>query len=147
IITESEHALAIRAEAPASPGHALVVSRRHIEGYFEASAEEKADIWRVVDQVKAYLDREHGADDYRIEFDSVARPEQGFRHLHIRVLPRCVGADPRAGGAASAASLTTGPDKPLARQLFRDLESAWRVDIAVAFVFSAALQSGVLSRL
>src|SRR5690606_27927860 len=95
----------------------------------------------------AYLDREHGADDYRIEFDSVARSEQGFRHLHIHVVPRFVGADARAGGSASAAGLTTGPDKPVARQLFRDLESALRVDIAVAFVFSAALQAGVLSRL
>jgi len=45
-------AFAIRDKFPVSPGHVLVISRRCVATWWEATAEERAAIFELVDEVK-----------------------------------------------------------------------------------------------
>jgi superfamily II DNA or RNA helicase len=141
----------------------LVVSRRHLLSYFDASLDEKADIWQAVDEAKSRLDEEHAPEEYTVGFNTHTKAGEASAHLHIHVIPRPAEVRSRAAGSSdttgedasrlaallspTVTTLTSGFDNPFAPQLFRDLEGAVQVDIAVAFVFSAALQAGVLPRL
>ena len=84
---------------PVSPGHTLVVTRRHVETYFEATAAERAELWRAVDEVKTLLDEKHAPDGYNVGFNAGASAGQTVMHLHVHVIPRYQGdmPDPRGG--------------------------------------------------
>ena len=51
---------------PVNPGHALVIPYRHVASYFDATDEEKAELWSLVDRAKAIIDEKHGPDSYNI---------------------------------------------------------------------------------
>ena len=93
-------AFAIRDGFPVSPGHTLVIPRRIVETYFEASEAEKAAIWALVEEVKAQLDAgDPRPDGYNVGFNAGVAAWQTVMHLHVHVIPRFVGdvADPRGG--------------------------------------------------
>jgi|GEM_PF-3712275 len=50
LLVENSLAFALPDVFPVSPGHALVLPRRHVADYFELSAEEKAALWELVDR-------------------------------------------------------------------------------------------------
>ena len=52
-IVSNDLAFAIRDAFPVSPGHTLVVPRRQFASWFEATREEQAAIWALVEKVKA----------------------------------------------------------------------------------------------
>jgi len=105
-IPESEHvasnalAFAVRDAYPVSPGHTLVVPRRLVETFFDASEEERAAIFALVDEVKAALDaRDPRPDGYNVGFNAGEAAGQTVMHLHVHVIPRYRGDmdDPRGG--------------------------------------------------
>src|SRR5579883_813246 len=95
----SELSVAVRDQYPVSPGHTLVVPRRHVETYFDATPSEQADLWQGVAEIKRALDAELRPDGYNVGFN-VGRPAgQTVMHLHVHVIPRFQGDmdDPRGG--------------------------------------------------
>ena len=52
IVVQNELALALDDAFPVTPGHILVVSRRHVADYFELSPEEQAAVWELVNRVR-----------------------------------------------------------------------------------------------
>src|SRR5260221_10297402 len=82
-----------------SPGHALVVPRRAIATWREATDDGRADILALVDEVKRQLDAELQPDGYNVGFNAGAAAGQTVGHLHIHVIPRYRGdvPDPRGG--------------------------------------------------
>lgn len=84
---------------PVSAGHCLVTPRRHIAQYFDATAEEKAAIWKLVDEVKIIIDRDYQPDGYNIGVNIGESAGQSVPHIHIHVIPRYRGdvEDPRGG--------------------------------------------------
>jgi diadenosine tetraphosphate (Ap4A) HIT family hydrolase len=55
----SDHlAFAFRDRHPVSPGHTLIVTRRVVRDWFEATREEHEAIFRLIDEVKRQLDVE-----------------------------------------------------------------------------------------
>ncbi|GMV12035.1 MAG: HIT family protein [Polyangiaceae bacterium] len=99
LVYESERAVAFRDRYPVSNGHTLIIPRRHAVTYFDASAEEQAEIWRAVEVVKRDLDRELRPDGYNVGFNAGEAAGQTVMHLHVHVIPRFRGdmADPRGG--------------------------------------------------
>ena len=90
-VIENEWAFAHFDTYPVSNGHCLVITRRHVGEYFQATAEEKAAIWDLVDQVKPIIDRDLGPDGYNVGVNIGRAAGQSIPHLHIHVIPRYAG--------------------------------------------------------
>lgn len=99
MVAENDLCLALRDVYPVSPGHTLVVTRRHVATYFDASEAEQAALWQLVGQVKGALDRERGPDGYNVGFNAGIVAGQTVMHVHVHVIPRYRGDmdDPRGG--------------------------------------------------
>jgi len=91
-------AFAIRDGFPVSPGHTLIVPRRLVATWFDATREEQLAILDLVDEVKRSLDEEHRPDGYNVGFNAGAAAGQTVMHLHVHVIPRFDGDmdDPHA---------------------------------------------------
>lgn len=92
-------AFAIRDGFPVSPGHTLVIPRREVSSWFEATREEQLAILDLVDTVKAQLDATLAPAGYNLGINVGAAAGQTVFHLHVHVIPRYLGdvADPRGG--------------------------------------------------
>lgn len=91
VIAESERALAFMDIAPAQPGHALVIPRRHVADALEATPADLADVWELAGAVGRAAEQAVGATG--VSFLSLARPDGGQTvfHLHVHVVPRTAG--------------------------------------------------------
>ena len=98
-VSSNRVAFAIADKFPVSPGHTLVVPRRLIATWWDATAEERLGLLELVDTVKEILDREHHPGGYNVGFNAGAAAGQTIDHLHIHVIPRYTGDtfDPRGG--------------------------------------------------
>ncbi len=98
-IDANRSAFAIWDKFPVSPGHALVVSRRFIADWWEATPGERADIFELVEIVRAKLDELRHPDGFNVGFNSGRTAGQTVDHLHVHIIPRFKGdvADPRGG--------------------------------------------------
>lgn len=84
---------------PVSPGHTLVVPRRHVATYADATPAEKRALWDLADQVCDQLDQTHAPAGYNLGVNVGEAAGQTVMHLHLHVIPRYVGdlPDPRGG--------------------------------------------------
>jgi len=62
ILTANEHGSVIRDGFPISPGHTLIIPRRHVGSFFAVSAEERNCLLQLLDGAKLMLDREFKPD-------------------------------------------------------------------------------------
>ena len=148
---------------PVSPGHALIVPRRHVASWFDATADEKFAVIEGLELAKREIEKNHAPQGYNIGVNVGSLAGQTIFHLHVHLIPRYQGdmADPRGGvryvipQKANYLSkiedaerlpplvdtlLHTGdPSKPFAQVLKQHLATSKRADIAVAFV----MKSGV----
>ena len=84
---------------PVSDGHSLVIPKRHIASYFEATDQERYDLWKLVDEVKTMLEGQHSPDGFNIGINDGVAAGQTIPHLHIHIIPRYAGdMDNPAGG-------------------------------------------------
>ena len=99
IVIENELAYADYDSYPVNPGHCLIITRRHVAEYFQATAEEKAAIWELVDEMKTIIDRDYRPDGYNIGVNVGEAGGQSVRHIHIHMIPRYKGdvENPRGG--------------------------------------------------
>ena len=99
VIDSSQHGLVIRDGFPISPGHTLIIPRRHTGSFFDLSTEERNDLLALLDGAKAVLEHEHSPDGYNIGINDGAAAGQTVPHLHIHLIPRYNGdsPDPRGG--------------------------------------------------
>jgi len=92
-------AVAIRDGFPVSPGHTLIVPRRHVASFFEITDDERAELMSLLDRAREGLDREFRPAGYNIGINDGAAAGQTVPHLHIHLIPRYPGdrEDPRGG--------------------------------------------------
>lgn len=98
-IAYNRSAFAIWDGYPVSPGHALVITRRQISDWWEATPGERADIFELVDSVRAKVEAAHRPDGFNVGFNAGVAAGQTVDHLHVHVIPRYAGdvPDPRGG--------------------------------------------------
>jgi len=84
---------------PASPGHTLIVPKRHFATYFEATEDEMLAIGKAVQNAKQILDEEFSPDGYNIGINNGLTAGQSVMHLHVHLIPRYKGdvEDPKGG--------------------------------------------------
>lgn len=99
IIYECNHTIAFIDTYPASPGHTLVVPKRHIPTYFDATEDEILAIGKAVQICKEFLDNEFNPDAYNIGINNGEAAGQSIKHLHVHIIPRYRGdvEDPKGG--------------------------------------------------
>lgn len=92
-------AFALRDRFPVSPGHTLVIPRRLVATWFDATPEERVAIFELIDEVKQQLDAELHPDGYNLGINAGEVAGQTVMHLHVHVIPRFRGDvdDPRGG--------------------------------------------------
>jgi len=84
---------------PVNRGHCLIVTKRHVAHFFDASAEERVAVFDLLDQAKHRLDEQLHPDGYNIGVNVGEAAGQTVRHLHVHLIPRYRGdiPDPRGG--------------------------------------------------
>ncbi len=99
IIEQTPLALAIPDKFPVSPGHTLIITRRHVGSFFETTDEERGDLLRLLDHARAQLVTEFQPDGFNIGINDGRIAGQTIPHLHIHLIPRYAGdrPDPRGG--------------------------------------------------
>lgn len=99
IICENELAKAFYDRYPVNRGHVLIVPKRHIAGFFEATPAELAALNELAFAVKEILDARYRPDGYNIGINAGAAAGQTIFHLHLHIIPRYRGdvPDPRGG--------------------------------------------------
>jgi len=99
VLAANNHAVAFPDAYPVNPGHALIVSRRHVADLFDLSADEQAALWALLPIVKRALDEKHSPSGYNVGVNVGATAGQTVGHVHVHVIPRYEGdvEDPRGG--------------------------------------------------
>ena len=99
ILLLADEALVIRDAFPVSPGHTLVIPRRHIGSFFELTDAERACMVELLARAKAELDLSFQPDGFNIGINDGAAAGQTVPHLHLHLIPRYRGdaPDPRGG--------------------------------------------------
>ena len=99
ILLLADEALVIRDAFPVSPGHTLVIPRRHIGSFFELTDAERACMVELLARAKAELDLSFQPDGFNIGINDGAAAGQTVQHLHLHLIPRYRGdvPDPRGG--------------------------------------------------
>ena len=165
-LLSNEHAFAIRDSYPINIGHALVVTKRLVATWFDATPAEQAAVMALVNELKAYLDQilDPRPDGYNVGFNCGEAAGQTVMHLHVHVIPRYLGdvTDPRGGvrfvipdkanyliNASSARKfnsktcelqLSTGyPNAKLWDQLSLRMAGARLIDVLASFVQPSGL--------
>lgn len=84
---------------PVSDGHALVIPKRHIATWFEASFDEQASLFKGIELARQEILRHYEPDGFNIGINVGEAAGQTVPHLHIHVIPRYLGDvfDPRGG--------------------------------------------------
>ena len=99
IMGENEHAVWVLDAHPVSPGHSLIVSKRHVESFFDTPAGERDAILSLLDQAREHVNRNHAPSGYNIGINEGPAAGQTVPHLHVHLIPRFTGdrKNPRGG--------------------------------------------------
>ncbi len=139
---------------PVSPGHALLITKRHIPDWWSATDAERQALLEQIVPLRRLIEAHHRPDGYNIGVNIGPAGGQTVPHLHVHLIPRFAGdvGDP-TGGVRSvipakanylaaqhdhpphrAPLVRGGTDDPLLPHLLAHLAQAATVEIAVAFV-------------
>ena len=99
IVLGSELAIAFLDACPVSPGHTLVIPRRHVASIYELTAAEQTAVWDLVGHVRGLLLAQIQVDGFNIGVNDGVAAGQTVMHAHVHLIPRHQGdvPDPRGG--------------------------------------------------
>ena len=99
VVDSSPRGLVIRDGFPISPGHTLIIPKRHVGSFFDLEADERAELLALLCQAKVVADKEFSPQGYNIGINDGAAAGQTVPHLHLHLIPRFEGdlPDPRGG--------------------------------------------------
>lgn len=99
IVKASAHGVVIRDAYPVSPGHTLIIPRRHMGSFFELTVPERDDLLGLLEWARTELQETLKPDGFNIGINDGPAAGQTVPHLHIHLIPRYRGdrTDPRGG--------------------------------------------------
>ena len=86
-----ELVFAIRDGFPISPGHMLIIPRRHIASFFDATSAERTSLLELLDVARSQLVKEFAPAGFNIGINDGAAAGQTVPHMHIHLIPRFAG--------------------------------------------------------
>jgi diadenosine tetraphosphate (Ap4A) HIT family hydrolase len=98
VTRENALAWATRDTYPVSPGHTLIIPRRHCADFFELTADELAACMELLLAEQRAIATETRPDGYNVGVNVGPAGGQSIRHVHIHLIPRYAGDHPRPQG-------------------------------------------------
>ena len=99
-VLENGLAVAVFDNSPVTPGHMLLIPRRHIADWFATTPEERRDLFALADEARErLLLRERAPDGFNLGVNVGEAAGQTVFHVHLHLIPRYKGdvANPRGG--------------------------------------------------
>ena len=87
----NELAYSARDSYPVSPGHTVVIPRRHVASFFELTPEEINACMALINDERKLLDEAFKPDGYNIGVNIGSAAGQSILHVHIHIIPRYEG--------------------------------------------------------
>lgn len=99
IICETATCVAFFDGYPVSPGHALIVPKRHVSSYFDLTDHEREAMNVMLQYVKRVVDERFHPDGYNIGINVGQAAGQSVYHCHMHLIPRYAGdvENPKGG--------------------------------------------------
>ena len=83
---------------PVSPGHALIIPKRHVASYFDLTNHEREAMNVVLQYVKQKVDERYHPDGYNVGINVNEAAGQSVFHVHMHLIPRYKGDVPNPKG-------------------------------------------------
>lgn len=92
-------AFALADRNPVSPGHLLLIPRRHVADWFDCSHEEQRALLDLAAQARRLILADRSPDGFNLGVNCGAAAGQTVFHVHLHLIPRYAGdqPDPRGG--------------------------------------------------
>lgn len=87
-IIENELCYMLFDKFPQTPGHALIIPKRHIETVFEMNTEEWVAAGGLINLAKQEIEKEHQPLGYNIKVNCGKAAGQEIMHAHIHLIPK-----------------------------------------------------------
>jgi diadenosine tetraphosphate (Ap4A) HIT family hydrolase len=99
IVAANDHAFVIRDGFPVSPGHTLIIPRRHVASFFDVTWQEREAMLALVAKSRDQLQQEFSPDGFNLGINDGVAAGQTVMHVHMHLIPRYAGdrEDPRGG--------------------------------------------------
>lgn len=91
VVFENENAIAFLDILPRTPGHTLIVPKRHVPTILELEDGEIKPLFDAVQEVAKILTAKIGPDGFTIGINQGSASGQLVDHLHVHVMPRFSG--------------------------------------------------------
>jgi diadenosine tetraphosphate (Ap4A) HIT family hydrolase len=98
IIDSNDHALAVADAFPVSPGHMLIISRRHVPDFFDLTDAEVLAMIALLRAMQSRLQVAVHPDGFNFGVNIGAAAGQTIFHVHIHLIPRFAGDVARPEG-------------------------------------------------
>ena len=98
IIAETPTVVAVFDKYPVSPGHTLIIPKRHIALYRDLSVYEMNAMTCLLEYVKKKIDERYHPDGYNVGINIGEAAGQSVFHCHMHVIPRYKGDVPNPKG-------------------------------------------------
>ena len=111
VMAENGLARAFLDAYPVSPGHALVVPRRHVRTLFDTTSDEYGACFALARVVRDMLEAEYEPDGFNLGVNCESAGGQSVWHAHIHLIPRYAGdVDEPLGGVRNVIPRAAKPD-------------------------------------
>jgi diadenosine tetraphosphate (Ap4A) HIT family hydrolase len=97
-VAENALATAVRDREPASPGHTLVIPKRHCESFFDLRPDEVEACYALLQGERAVLQEQYRPDGFNVGVNDGTPAGQSVPHTHWHLIPRYRGDHPDARG-------------------------------------------------
>jgi diadenosine tetraphosphate (Ap4A) HIT family hydrolase len=101
-VLENELAYVRRDLYPVSPGHLLIIPRRHVSDWFDLDITEREAILVLAEEARALLANECSPDGFNIGVNVGEAAGQTVWHAHLHLIPRYSGDVPNPRGGVRA---------------------------------------------
>ena len=90
-IMETEMSFAIYDGFPVNEGHVLIIPKRHTANYFDLTADEQADCFKLLNNVKEKIKEKFNPDGFNVGININEVAGQTVPHVHVHLIPRYKG--------------------------------------------------------
>ena len=99
LISENDFCVARFDEFPVSPGHALIIPKKHMLSFFDLKEDGVLKMFSLMRNAKDIIQKEYKPDALNIGINDGEAAGRTINHLHIHLIPRYLGdmENPRGG--------------------------------------------------